>query len=73
LETPAAPLADLNTLDVDALRGRVLQQHAFVERLQTMIAHLRCMQFGRKSENMDRQVEQLELELEEPESNPVRS
>jgi transposase len=33
-----------------------------------MIAHLRRMQFGRKSEKIDRQVEQLELELEELET-----
>lgn len=63
----AAP-PDLRTLDIDALRAMVLEQHATIERLQTMIAHLRRMQFGRKSEKMDRQVEQLELELEELES-----
>jgi transposase len=59
---------DLSALDIDALRAMVLQQHATIERLQTMIAHLRRMQFGRKSEKIDRQVEQLELELEELES-----
>ncbi len=62
----AAP--DLSALDVDGLRAMVLEQHAVIERLQTMIAHLRRMQFGRKSEKIDRQVEQLELELEELES-----
>lgn len=59
---------DLSALDIDALRALVLEQHAVIERLQTMIAHLRRMQFGRKSEKIDRQVEQLELELEELES-----
>ncbi|MBV8072957.1 MAG: transposase, partial [Acidobacteriaceae bacterium] len=59
---------DLSALDIDALRAMVLQQHATIERLQTMIAQLRRMQFGRKSEKIDRQVEQLELELEELES-----
>ena len=59
---------DLSALDIDALRAMVLEQHAIIERLQTMIAHLRRMQFGRKSEKIDRQVEQLELELEELES-----
>jgi transposase len=59
---------DLSALDIDALRAMVLEQHAVIERLQTMIAHLRRMQFGRKSEKIDRQVEQLELELEELES-----
>jgi hypothetical protein len=33
-----------------------------------MIAHLRRMQFGRKSEKIERQVKQLELELEDLES-----
>ena len=65
---PAAALPDLSALDIDALRAMVLEQHAVIERLQTMIAHLRRMQFGRKSEKIERQVEQLELELEELES-----
>jgi transposase len=64
----AATAPDLSALDIDAVRAMVLEQHAVIERLQTMIAHLRRMQFGRKSEKIDRQVEQLELELEELES-----
>ena len=64
----AATAPDLSALDIDALRAMVVEQHAVIERLQTMIAHLRRMQFGRKSEKIDRQVEQLELELEELES-----
>src|SRR4051812_46305345 len=62
---PAAALPDLSALDADALRALVLEQHAWIERLQTMIAHLRRMQFGCKSEKVERQVEQLELELED--------
>jgi transposase len=65
---PAAVLPDLNALDIHALRAMVVEQHAFIERLQTMIAHLRRMQFGRKSEKIERQIEQLELELEDLES-----
>jgi transposase len=65
---PAAALPDLNALDVDALRAMVVEQHGLIECLQTMIAHLRRMQFGRKSEKIEHQVEQLELELEELES-----
>lgn len=45
----------------------VLEQHAVIERLQTLIAHLRRMQFGRTSEKVDRPVQQLELQLEEME------
>lgn len=62
---PAAALPDLNALDAAALRAMVLEQHVWIERLQTMIAHLRRMQFGRKSEKVEHQVEQLELELED--------
>lgn len=43
----------------------VVEQHVVIEPLQTMIAHLRQIQFGRKSEKIEHQVEQLELELEE--------
>ena len=68
LDMAAVAAPDLSALDIDALRAMVLEQHAVIERLQTMIAHLRRMQFGRKSEKIDRQVEQLELELEELES-----
>jgi hypothetical protein len=59
----AAAPPDLSALDIDSLRAMVLEQHAVIERLQTMIAHLRRMQFGRKSEKLDQQVAQLELEL----------
>jgi transposase len=65
---PAAALPDLSALNIDALRAMVVEQHGFIERLQTMIVHLRRMQFGRKSEKIERQVEQLELELEDLES-----
>jgi transposase len=64
----AAAVPDLSALDIDGLRAMVIEQHTVIERLQTIIAHLRRMQFGRKSEKIDRQVEQLELELEELES-----
>jgi transposase len=64
----AAAAPDLSALDIEGLRAMVIEQHAVIERLQTMIAHLRRMQFGRKSEKIDRHVEQLELELEELES-----
>jgi hypothetical protein len=40
----AAVAPDLSALDIDALRAMVLEQHAVIERLQTMIAHLRRIQ-----------------------------
>ena len=36
-----------------------------IEHLKLMIAKLRRMQFGRKSEKLDHQIEQLELQLED--------
>src|SRR5437763_636306 len=72
---PVAPLPDLNTLDAAALRDMVIEQHAQissheaeVERLKLIIARLRRLQFGRKSEKIQREIEQLELQLEELES-----
>ena len=45
----------------DQLSSRVIE----IEHLKLMPAKLRRMQFGRKSEKLDRQIEQLELRLEE--------
>ena len=58
--------------DVDALKAMVanlreqLSSRAIeIEHLKLTIAKLRRMQFGRKSEKLDRQIEQLELRLED--------
>jgi transposase len=40
-----------------------------IEHLKLLLAKLHRMQFGRKSEKLERQIEQLELRLEELESN----
>jgi hypothetical protein len=40
-----------------------------IEHLKLLIAKLRRMQFGRKSEKVERQIEQLELKLEDLEAN----
>jgi|GEM_PF-5776865 len=40
-----------------------------IEHLKLLIAKLRRMQFGRRSEKVDRQIEQLELRLEDLEAN----
>lgn len=42
---------------------------AEIEHLKLLIAKLRRMQFGRSSEKLDRQIEQLELRLEELEAD----
>jgi transposase len=69
-------LPDLNTLDGDALRAMIVAQHdqllshrTEIEHLMLLIAKLQRMQFGRKSEKVERQIEQLELKLEELEAN----
>ena len=69
---PVAPLPDLDALDTAALKDMVIRQHAQlfshdaeVERLRLIIARLRRLQFGRKSEKSQREIEQLELQLED--------
>ena len=73
-----ATLPDLNTLTLDALKALIVAQHERlltrereVEHLQLLIARLQRMQFGRKSEKLAQQIEQLELRLEELQSEPV--
>lgn len=65
--------------DIDVLKALLLERDAQVaelrqqlssrvleiEHLKLTIAKLRRMQFGRKSEKLDRQIEQLELRLED--------
>ena len=70
-----APLPDLSTLDAAALRALILEQHAKlvsreteIEHLKLLILKLRRMQFGRKSEKLDKQIAQLELQLEDLEA-----
>ena len=73
-------LPDLNTLDADTLRALLLATHEQllsrdheIEHLKLLIAKLRRMQFGRKSEKVERQIEQLELHLEDLEANRAES
>jgi transposase len=65
-------VADLSLLDRDALlalavdqREKLLSHKSEIEHLKLIIAQLRRMMFGKKSEKIARQVEQLELKLEE--------
>jgi transposase len=50
---------------VDSQKTALASRAAEVEHLNLLIAKLRRMQFGRKSEKLDRQIEQLELRLED--------
>ena len=68
-------LPDLDTLDSTALKALILSQHEEllskddeIEQLKLLIAKLRRMQFGCKSEKLERQIEQLELRLDELET-----
>ena len=68
-------LPDLDLLDAAGLKALILSQHdqllshqSEIEHLKLLIAKLRRMQFGRKSEKLERQIEQLELKLEELET-----
>src|SRR3974390_522406 len=68
-------LPDLDLLDATGLKALILVQHeqllshrSEIEHLKLLIAKLRRLQFGRKSEKLERQIEQLELKLEELES-----
>jgi transposase len=69
-------LPDLKVLPAEALRALIVAQHEQllcrereIEHLKLLLAKLHRMQFGRKSEKLARQIEQLELRLEELESN----
>jgi Transposase C of IS166 homeodomain/zinc-finger binding domain of transposase IS66 len=73
-------LPDLNELDPTALKALILSQHEQllsrdneIEHLKLLIAKLRRMQFGRKSEKLDRQIEQLELRLDELQTTPAEN
>jgi transposase len=50
---------------VSELREQLSTRTAEIEHLKLLIAKLQRMQFGRKSEKLDRQIEQLELRLED--------
>ena len=77
-----APLPDLSTLDAAALRAlvvaqqetlaeqqaKLLSRESEIEHLKLLILKLRRMQFGRKSERLDKQIAQLELQLEDLEA-----
>jgi transposase len=66
-----ATLPDLDALNPNELKALIVSQHELIvsrdseiEQLKLLIAKLRRMQFGRSSEKLDRQIEQLELRLE---------
>jgi transposase len=76
-------LPDLSRLDQDGLKAIILTQHEQLQikdeqllsreqeiaHLKLLLVKLRRMQFGRKSEKVAHQIEQLELKLEELEAS----
>src|SRR5262249_20205029 len=76
-------LADLNQLNSEELKTLIVAQQqqlllkdeqlasrdSEIEQLKLLIAKLQRMQFGRKSEKLERQIEQLQLRLEALEMN----
>ena len=72
----AASLPDLDSLDLEAAKALLIAQHESytatlssrsteIERLVLLVEKLQRMLFGTKSEKVLRQIEQLELQLEE--------
>lgn len=73
------PLPDLSALDAETLRALVIAQReellsrdTEIESLKLLILKLKRMQFGRKSEKLDQQIEQLEFRLEDLEASQSR-
>src|SRR3984885_8213925 len=69
-------LPDLDTLDVQSLKALVLAKQAEldsrtteIESLKLLIVKLKRMHFGPSSEKYDRDLQQLELRLEDLEAN----
>jgi len=75
-DSASEQLPDLDTLDVQSLKALVLAKQAEldsrateIESLKLLIAKLKRMHFGPRSEKYDRDLQQLELRLEDLEAN----
>ena len=62
-------LPDLDALDAQSLKALVLAKQGEIESLKLLIVKLKRMHFGPSSEKQDRDIQQLELRLEELESS----
>ncbi len=74
----SATLPDLETLNAEALKDllrathqQLLARQSEIEYLRLLIMKLKRMQFGRKSEKLQHQIEQLQLRLEGLQSQPT--
>src|SRR5262249_25100610 len=73
--TSARVLPDLSTMDSDRLKALIVEQHFQlishdneIENLRLLILKLKRMQFGPSSERLARDIDQLELRLEDLET-----
>ena len=80
MKVPAASTLDLDTLDTAALKALIRSQDeqlssraAEIERLKLLIVRLQRMQFGRKSEKLEREIRQLELQLDDLEESAAQN
>src|SRR5580693_3919823 len=62
-------LPDLDLLDVASLKALVLAKHTEIENLNLLVLKLKRMHFGQRSEKMNADIAQLELQLEDLETN----
>src|ERR1700684_3254989 len=62
-------LPDLDLLDVASLKALVLAKHTEIENLNLLVLKLKRMHFGQRSEKMNADIAQLELRLEDLETN----
>lgn len=68
-------LPDLNTLDAAALLGKeaeIAKRDIEIESLKLLLLKLKRMQFGRRSEKLSTEIEQLTLKLEELEADAAK-
>jgi transposase len=78
IDAVEAELPDLNALDAAALKALLVEKHLEViehrneiQSLKLLIFKLRKTQFGPRSEKLKEQIDQLELKLDELETNRV--
>src|SRR5580700_6953040 len=62
-------LPDLNLLDIESLKALVLAKQTEIENLNLLVLKLKRMHFGQRSEKMNADIGQLELRLEDLETN----
>jgi transposase len=62
-------LPDLNLLDIESLKALVVAKQTEIESLNLLVLKLKRMHFGQRSEKMNAEIGQLELWLEDLETN----